>query len=149
MIAHQQNIGAIQTSEETPPCHPLFKTPAPPDITACLDAIDQAAYVVELFGYLELNRDHEGGLSLEAQNGYYGLSAMVSNTLLYASSRLSTLHRERIKAERKNSRYLAALSKSLSALNHEVQDSLLNAIAAEVDATRADVDEFLQCINPK
>ena len=131
-------------SSDTTPCHPLFKTPGPQDAMACFDAIDQAAYVVELFGYLDLGRDHNGGLSPEAQNGYFWLLAMVQNTLLYASSRLSALHREQLGNERQETRYLAVLLRSLSVLNDDDYESLLNTVATEIQLDRDEVDQFIR-----
>lgn len=122
--------------------HPFFDTADPPSSLDCRDALDRAACVVELFNHLKLDSDVDG-LSPKAASGYAWLSETLQETLSYTSHRLSLLGQKQAKTDRKKTRYLSALLKSLSVLDSTDRDCVLNDMAARLQITRGDVNAFI------
>ena len=51
--------------------HPLVHFREPPSFTNCLDILHNCCYLVDLFGYVDLDGDTEGGLSEQAANAFF------------------------------------------------------------------------------
>lgn len=124
------------------PRHPFFDTCAPHNALDCLDAINRAASVIELFDYVTMTSEREG-LSSRATDGFVWLSESVRATLIYCSKRLTTLGGERRDEAQEKARYVSALLDSLSTLKNGERDIVLNAMAAQLEITRSDVDAFI------
>lgn len=127
----------------TVPRHPFFDGFAPYSVLDCLDAINRIACVVDMFNHLNLGNDIDEGLSSRAADGYTWLSESVRETLVYTSRRLSALNGKRHEEAQEKARYISALLGSLSVLKNSERDIVLNAMAAQLEITRSDVDAFI------
>ena len=140
---NENTDAASMDSQGAMPHHPFFDRFGPHSALDCLDAMNRVACVIDVFSHLTLSNDADEGLSSRAAYGYTWLSESARETLTYCSRRLSTLSHERRTEEKEQARYLSALLASLSALQDRERDYVLNAMAAQLDITRSDVDTFI------
>ena len=124
--------------------HPLFDSTNPPGALDCLDAIDRAACIIDLLSYLDRSEDAEGGLSERAVAGHRWLSEMLRDTLVFSGRRLAALNRKHGEKHREKDRYLQAVLKSVTALKDADRNSVLDAMAAELQITRSELDACIE-----
>ena len=65
--------------------HPLVHFREPPSFTNCLDILHNCCYLVDLFGYVDLDGDTEGGLSEQAANAFFWQTRTLESTLRYVA----------------------------------------------------------------
>ncbi|MES9834416.1 MAG: hypothetical protein ABW139_19450 [Candidatus Thiodiazotropha sp. DIVDIV] len=88
--------------------------------------------------------DDEGGLSPDAAFGFYWVTVLTQSALTYVSTRLVILGRENEGQFKQTSAYLSALSWSLPSIGPEHREHLLNHMAALMNVTRPEVDQFIE-----
>ena len=88
--------------------------------------------------------DDEGGLSPDAAFGFYWVTVLTRSALTYVSTRLVILGRENEGQFKQTSAYLSALSRSLPSIGPEHREHLLNHMAALLNVTRPEVDQFIE-----
>jgi hypothetical protein len=71
--------------------HPLVHFREPPSFTNCLDILHNCCYLVDLFGYIDLDGETEGELSEQAANAFFWQTRTLESTLRYVSLCLRAL----------------------------------------------------------
>ena len=124
--------------------HPLVHTPSAYSYFDCLDVLDNAANLLDLFRHLDLEESGEhGGLSSGATCALFNLAQMLEDTLEYVGHNLNDAWRQRegqgsIK-ELQHSVFLKALQQSTG----DKRTELCSKIASLLNVASTDVEAFL------
>ncbi|ARN75009.1 hypothetical protein [Oceanicoccus sagamiensis] len=130
--------------------HPLVHTPSSYSYFDCLDVLDNAANLLDLFRHLDLEENGEhGGLSSGATCALFNLAKMLEDTLEYVGHNLDNAWRQKegqgsIK-ELQHSVFLKALQQSTGDKRTEV----CSKIASLLNVASTDVEVFLGMVEQK
>ena len=124
--------------------HPLVHTPSAYSFCDCLDVLDNAANLLDLFRHLDLEENGEhGGLSSGATCALFNLAKMLEDTLEYVGHNLDDAWWQREKQgfikELQHSVFLKALQQSTG----DQRTELCGKMASLLNVASADVEEFL------
>ena len=124
--------------------HPLVHTPSAYSFCNCLDVLDNAVNLLDLFRHLDLEENGEhGGLSSGATCALFNLAKMLEDTLEYVGHNLDDAWWQREGQgsiqELQDSVFLKALQQSSGDKRTEV----CRKIASLLNVTSTDVEVFL------
>ncbi|MES9863276.1 MAG: hypothetical protein ABW157_22170 [Candidatus Thiodiazotropha sp. LLP2] len=135
---------STQKTDDGLPSHPFFENVIDQaSFTDCINAIDRVRTVISLSDALTLDEE-QGGLSPDAAFSFYWVTVLTRSALSYVSDRLLALSREDEERQEQESAYPSALFNSLPALSDECRERLLHNMAAQMDITRSDIEQFIE-----
>ena len=133
----------LTTPKALPP-HPFFETTKDQaTFGQCIDGLHRVSAVIELCNALKLEEEH-AGLPPDAAYGFYWITVMNRSALAYISNRLLALDREDKTRHQEACAHLSALYHALQTLDSENRERLLNQTATQMNATRPDIDQFME-----
>jgi hypothetical protein len=127
--------------------HPLVHFREPPSFTNCLDILHNCCYLVDLFGYVDLDRDTEDGLSEQAANAFFWQTRTLESTLRYVALCLRDVGGSQF--ENLDNIKNSPLAKVLKNNDPDLQKALSKAFGSTKGISQKDIDTFIELLKHK
>ena len=124
--------------------HPLVHFREPPSFTNCLDILHNCCYLVDLFGYVDLDGDTEGGLSEQAANAFFWQTRTLESTLRYVALCLRDVQNNQLEhlSNIKDSPVAHALQNN----DPQLRKSVSTALLCYEGITSKDIESFIELL---
>ena len=124
--------------------HPLVHTPSAYSYFDCLDVLDNAANLLDLFRHLDVEENGEhGGLSSGATCALFWLASMLEDTLEYVGHNLEDAWRQREELDSMKGLQHSVFLKALQQSTGDERTEICSKIASLLNVTSTDVEAFL------
>ena len=124
--------------------HPLVHFREPPSFTNCLDILHNCCYLVDLFGYIDLDGETEGGLSEQAANAFFWQTRTLESTLRYVSLCLRDVQNTQL--EHLSNIKDSPVARALQNNDPQLRKSVSTALLSYEGITSKDIESFVELL---
>ena len=124
--------------------HPLVHFREPPSFTNCLDILHNCCYLVDLFGYIDLDGETEGELSEQAANAFFWQARTLESTLRYVSLYLRDVQNNQL--EHLSNIKDSPVARALQNNDPQLRKSVSTALLSYEGITSKDIESFVEML---